>query len=336
MNNRLTKIVFALLLAVLGGTTQAQDPHFSQFYANPLYLNPALAGSALTPRLTLNYRNQWPSLDANFVTYGASYDQYLPGINSGLGVSFMTDRAGQGVLVSGGISAIYSYRLKINREMFVNFGAKASFFQGRLDWNSLTFGDQYDPIRGLVFETEETPPSSTSKSIVDFSIGAVYTFKDIFFGGVAVDHLTQPANGFYDDKLSKLHMKVTVHGGAVIDLRNKKYRGARYDRVTLSPNIIYQQQQNFKQINFGLYLTKNPFVLGMWYRHDVTNADAIIALLGFQYKNLKFGYSYDITVSKLQNASGGAHEISLGYTFDTGSQYRSRRTRLDAIPSPSF
>ncbi len=336
MNNRLTKILFTLLMVALTGVSHAQDPHFSQFYANPLYLNPALAGSALTPRLTMNYRNQWPSLDANFVTYGASYDQYMPSINSGIGISFMTDRAGQGVLVSGGVSALYSYRLKLNREMFVNFGVKASFFQGRLDWNSLTFGDQYDPIRGLVFETEETPPSSTSKSIVDFSAGAVYTFKDIFFGGVAVDHITQPSNGFYDDKLSKLHMKVTVHAGAVIDLRNKRYRGASYDRITVSPNIIYQQQQNFQQINFGVYLNKNPFVLGMWYRHDVTNADAIIALLGFQYKNLKFGYSYDITISKLQNATGGAHEISLGYTFDTGSQYRSRRTRLDAIPSPSF
>lgn len=336
MNNRLTKFLITLLVLAFTGLTQAQDPHFSQFYANPLYLNPALAGSALSPRLTLNYRNQWPSLDANFVTYSGSYDQYLPEVNSGVGISLMTDRAGQGVLVSSGISAFYSYRLKINRDMFVNFGVKASFFQSRLDWNALVFGDQFDPIRGQVFDTEETPPSSLSKSIVDFSVGAVYTYKDIFFGGLAVDHLTQPANGFYDDKISKLHMKVTVHGGAVIDLRNKRYRGERYDRITLSPNIIYQQQQNFKQINIGLYLNKNPFVLGMWYRHDVTNADAIIALLGFQYKGLKFGYSYDITISKLQNSTGGAHEISLGYTFDTGSQYRSRRTRLDAIPSPSF
>ena len=155
MNNKLTKIIFTLLIVGLTGSTMAQDPHFSQFYANPLYLNPALAGSALTPRLTLNYRNQWPSLDANFVTYGAAYDQYLPAINSGIGLSFMTDRAGQGVLVSGGISALYSYRLKINREMFVNFGVKASFFQGRLDWSALQWPDQFDPIRGLVFETEE-------------------------------------------------------------------------------------------------------------------------------------------------------------------------------------
>ncbi len=336
MNNKLTKIIFTLLIVSFSGLTMAQDPHFSQFYANPLYLNPALAGSALTPRLTLNYRNQWPSMEADFVTYGASYDQYLPAINSGVGLSFMTDRAGQGILVSGGISALYSYRLKINREMFVNFGVKASFFQGRLDWGSLTWGDQFDPIRGLVFETEEVAPASTSKSIVDFSAGAVYTYKDIFFGGVSVDHLTQPSNGFYDDKLSKLHMKVTLHGGAVIDLRNRKYRGARYDRITISPNIIYQQQDNFKHLNIGVYFNKNPFVIGAWYRHDITNGDAIIVLLGFEYKNLRFGYSYDVTVSKLQNATGGAHEVSLGYTFDTGSQYRSRRTRLDAIPSPSF
>lgn len=319
-----------------GMNSYAQDPHFSQFYANPLYLNPAMAGSALTPRLTLNYRNQWPSLDANFVTYGASYDQYLPNIKSGLGLQVMTDRAGQGILVSGGVSAFYSYRLMINRDMFVNFGAKASFFQGRIDWNKLTFGDQYDPVRGLTFQTQEVAPASTSKSIVDFSIGGVYTYQDIFFGGIAVDHLTQPDNGFYDDKTSKLYMKVTLHGGAVLDLRSKKYRGARYNRITLSPNIIYQQQQNFRQINFGVYLNRNPFVLGLWYRNSITNADAIIALLGFQYNNLKFGYSYDITVSKLQNATGGAHEISFGYTFDTGSQYRSRRTRLEAIPSPSF
>jgi type IX secretion system PorP/SprF family membrane protein len=336
MNNKLTKIIFTLLIVSFSGLTMAQDPHFSQFYANPLYLNPALAGSALTPRLTLNYRNQWPLMEADFVTYGASYDQYLPAINSGVGLSFMTDRAGQGILVSGGISALYSYRLKINREMFVNFGVKASFFQGRLDWGSLTWGDQFDPIRGLVFETEEVAPASTSKSIVDFSAGAVYTYKDIFFGGVSVDHLTQPSNGFYDDKLSKLHMKVTLHGGAVIDLRNRKYRGARYDRITISPNIIYQQQDNFKQLNIGVYFNKNPFVIGAWYRHDITNGDAIIVLLGFEYKNLRFGYSYDVTVSKLQNSTGGAHEVSLGYTFDTGSQYRSRRTRLDAIPSPSF
>ena len=55
----------------------AQDPQFSQFYASPLYLNPALTGSVKCPRATLNYRNQWPALGSTYVTYIASFDQQV-------------------------------------------------------------------------------------------------------------------------------------------------------------------------------------------------------------------------------------------------------------------
>ncbi|MGM0478992.1 MAG: type IX secretion system membrane protein PorP/SprF, partial [Bacteroidota bacterium] len=37
-------------------TVRAQDPQFSQFYANPIYLNPAFAGSHGCPRFAANYR----------------------------------------------------------------------------------------------------------------------------------------------------------------------------------------------------------------------------------------------------------------------------------------
>ncbi|MFN5910373.1 MAG: type IX secretion system membrane protein PorP/SprF, partial [Bacteroidota bacterium] len=65
-----------LMLSALSGSF-AQDPTFTQFYANPLYLNPAFAGSHGCPRFALNYRNEWPSLTGNYVTYSASYDQYF-------------------------------------------------------------------------------------------------------------------------------------------------------------------------------------------------------------------------------------------------------------------
>ena len=65
------------VLLMISCSVMAQDPEFTQFYANQLYLNPAFAGSARCPRLCLNYRNQWPALTGTFITYSASYDQQI-------------------------------------------------------------------------------------------------------------------------------------------------------------------------------------------------------------------------------------------------------------------
>src|ERR1043166_3657466 len=91
----------------------AQDPEFTQFYANPLYLNPAFAGSARCPRIALNYRNQWPSLQGTFVTYSASYDQHVDALGGGLGVLVLSDKAGEGTITTSNISGIYSYQLTV-------------------------------------------------------------------------------------------------------------------------------------------------------------------------------------------------------------------------------
>ena len=80
------------------GDAYSQDPQFSQFYANPLYLNPAFAGSARCARFNLNYRNQWPAISGNFVTYSASYDQHLYPLQGGIGAIMYLDRAGNGTL----------------------------------------------------------------------------------------------------------------------------------------------------------------------------------------------------------------------------------------------
>ncbi|HPI87156.1 MAG TPA: type IX secretion system membrane protein PorP/SprF, partial [Bacteroidales bacterium] len=88
---------------------QAQDPEFSQFYGNPLYLNPALAGAEICPRAVLNYRNQWPGLAKSFVTYNASYDQYFKKLHGGVGVLFNMDNAGNGILKTTQASLMYAF-----------------------------------------------------------------------------------------------------------------------------------------------------------------------------------------------------------------------------------
>src|SRR2546423_3472250 len=95
-----------VILLLISGAALAQDPEFTQFYANPLYLNPAFAGSSRCPRLNLNYRNQWPALTGTFVTYSASYDQHFDEISGGLGLLVLNDKAGEGTLTTTNASLI--------------------------------------------------------------------------------------------------------------------------------------------------------------------------------------------------------------------------------------
>ncbi|MFN5148175.1 MAG: type IX secretion system membrane protein PorP/SprF, partial [Flavobacteriia bacterium] len=80
------RIIGIFAMTVITVCANAQDPTFTQFYANPLYLNPALAGSYGCSRFALNYRNEWPALSGNYVTYSASYDQYFKNISGGFGL----------------------------------------------------------------------------------------------------------------------------------------------------------------------------------------------------------------------------------------------------------
>ncbi|MBC7863532.1 MAG: type IX secretion system membrane protein PorP/SprF [Bacteroidia bacterium] len=313
------KLLFALTLTVVAniGDLMAQDPEFTQFYANPLYLNPAFAGTARCPRICLNYRNQWPAISGTFITYSASYDQHIDGISGGLGLLVTNDQAGLGTLNTTNISGIYSYQLSITREFSMKFGFQATYAQKSIDWSKLNFGDMIDPRRGFVWNTNEVPGLS-KKSNLDVSAG-ILGFSKRYFFGAAVNHITQPDEGLLGS--SKLPMKITAHAGAMIPL-------AKGNETYLSPNILYQKQQDFQQLNLGIYVVKGPIVGGLWYR----NQDAFILLIGFQKDQFKMGYSYDVTISRLGNATAGSHEISFQLQFECKPKHKKFRT----VSCPSF
>ena len=129
---------------------KAQDPHFTQFYANPIYLNPAFAGSHRCPRIIFNYRNQWPNISGTFVTTSFSYDMRVEAVSGGIGFHFLNDRAGLGTMGITRFSGIYAYQLAVTREFSMAFGFEATYGQKKLDWSKLTFGDQIDPKYGFI------------------------------------------------------------------------------------------------------------------------------------------------------------------------------------------
>ncbi len=330
-----------LLLATLGATehSNAQDPHFSQFYANPIYLNPAFAGTNICPRLIINYRNQWPSIPGAFTTYNASYDQYFEKLSGGLGVLAMSDVAGEGSLTHNSISFMYAYRLRLDERdrNNITFGLQASYFSKSLDWSKLTFGDQIDARDGFIYQTQNIP-GNHNVQYADFSAGILY-YSERFYLGFATHHLTEPVNSFYDSDRSRHFMKFTVQTGYEIPVGGSSRGIYREQYPYLFPSLIYQQQQNFHQLNYGLYYHHTPMVVGLWYRQFLSSpeaigqySDAVVLLAGFEYDKMKIGYSYDITISRLSNVSGGAHEISITLKFNCPVQ----PTRYRAIKCPSF
>ena len=321
-------------LLMVSAAAGAQDIGFSQFYANPLYLNPGFAGSAVAPRISLAYRAQWPGLVSAFTTVSVSYDQYVNDLHGGIGAIVMTDRQGDhGILSTSMVGLMYAFHFQLSREIFVSAGLQASLVNNSLNWdlNNLRFPDQIDNEWGFTYGTGAQAPSSKSNLNPDFNAGVLVSGNK-WYAGVAAAHLTQPNQAFYSE--DRVPMKFTVHGGAFFNVAEEQRRQSSLGLGTpvISPNLVYQYQGGFHYFHYGLYLDWMPFLVGVWFRNGIENADAFIFQVGVQQDYFKVGYSYDVTVSKLANSTAGAHEVTVGFMLPVPEH----KKKVKAIRCPSF
>ena len=243
-----------------------------------------------------------------------------------MGIIVAQDRSGAGNLNTTHASLLYSYHLAISRKFSVKAGFEASYRMLSLDWSNLTFGDMIDPKYGFIYPTsEDIVNNTTGVNFPDFSTGFIGYSENLFFG-FAAHHLTQPNQGFISE--SQLPTKLTAHIGGNIPL--SRYRNSV---TTISPQFLYQKQQDFQQFNYGVYVNRGPIVGGLWARHSAKNVDSFILMVGLIQDAFKFGYSYDITLSDLKNSNTlGAHELS----FTLFMPCRSRSKSFNTISCPSF
>ena len=165
------RIIYSLILSFLIVIDSfGQDPTFSQFYANALYLSPSFAGATEDYRLSINYRNQWPAVPGVFHTYSISFDKSMPNFNSGVGVLATYDVAGSGNLSTTNIGLLYSYDFNINKEWHIRPGVNFKFYYIGLDINKLIFDSQ---ITGSGVSPSVTPPPFNKLADVDFATSAL-------------------------------------------------------------------------------------------------------------------------------------------------------------------
>ncbi|MEM6644062.1 MAG: type IX secretion system membrane protein PorP/SprF, partial [Bacteroidota bacterium] len=301
---------------------QAQDPQFSQYYAAPLYLNPGLAGINQKGRMGLNYRTQWPNLNANFETFSGYIDYYFEDYRSSVGLIFNRDSEGIAGLQSTSIGLQYAYQLQLNYQWTFRPGVEVAYFIRDLNFSALTFGDQFDETGQVRPISSETFDTGLNATFFDLSFGGVLYNPTIWLGG-SLHHVTEP-NQSIAGGTAPLPRRFSVHGGYRFALSPGSLRASRGER-SLTPTFHYRAQDQFDQLDLGAYFTLDPILFGLWYRgipiknlDGVINNESIIAMIGIKSRNTTFGYSFDYTISGLGIGTGGAHEISIAYSFSLG------------------
>lgn len=332
---KIKRICTVLCLAACSAFAYAQDMHLSQLYSNPLYLNPAFAGTSGCGRITAGYRNQWPNVGGGFSLATVSYDQYIKALHGGIGAYVNADFQGGGTFREISAAFMYSFRAQLSHKLFLTLAVQGSYANRYVNWESLTFPDQYDPYLGLVQgrpTAENLPNTPLSRHYGDVGVGATF-YGENFYVGVSAVHLIRPDVGFMGP--SRLNIRYSAQVGGKIYFK-PTYNEIRDEKDPyLSPNIVYIQQGKFTELNYGLYAQMWPIVFGVWFRQSFSNPDAVIFMLGADFKGIHISYSYDLTVSKLTARSGGSHEIALGFRLPCKRQGLGAR-RIEAIPCPRF
>jgi len=349
MNKRL--LISLILCGFVTTMVSAQDPHFSQFWASPLLVNPALTGTGDgNYRVSTIYRDQWRSaIDEPFKTYNLNADfnfEISPRTTSnpdrfGIGLSIFADRVGTFDLNTTSIALFGAYHKALNKNnnSFLSGGIYLGIGQKNVNYEDLTFEDQFNAINGYTLPTGEFLPVNNF-GYADLGIGIHYSMSPSktthLYAGLGVFHANKPNISFYKSdespnqdliRSNPLERKYSIYSGVSLST-NEKW--------SVQPRVLALIQNNHTEINVGnnfRYLldfdNSRYFHIGPWLRMtdsvDGFSLESIVLSAGFQMGRMLLGLSYDHNLKDLTGDRAGlsAFEISLNYTgdFDNAEDY---------------
>jgi type IX secretion system PorP/SprF family membrane protein len=306
------KVFVIILFVIIYNNSNSQTFNYSQFYASPIYLNPAFAGITFTNKLSINYRKQYPNLNQSYTNYNVAFDKYFKRLNGGLGLILISESEFGKTLQRQSVHLNYAYHNDINAKTSFSFSMQAGYVLQSIKYNQLTVQSQINNNDGTILgpiSSFENLPANQSNSFLDINSGLL-AYHENFYAGVCVKHLNSPKVGF--QKELNLARSINVHGGYIF--KEKSY--VSKDVWYFTPNFLFATQNKFSQINLGFYAGKEHYYGGIAVRNNLTNFDALIFIIGFKYNNLRIGYSYDLNLSTKTIIPRIAHELSLVWVFD--------------------
>lgn len=316
----MNKIVWILLGYFFCVSIQCEgqvDPHFSQYYAYPMWLNPGLTGvSNGDYRATAIYRKQWGAVMVPYSTAGISADVATEK-NLNFGINLLNQTAGDAgySYQNAYLSIAYSgVKFGSDKNHQLTIGIQAGMLGRKFDRSKMQFGDQWNPITGYdpsAITSDDI--QKTSATTGDVGVGISYT--DVSgnklvspFGGVAAFHLTRPQDPFISSSVnSHLPVRYLIHAGARINIS---------ENAMIIPNLLYMRQGSASEKMVGFYgqMQVNDItamLAGINYRFN----DAIVPFAGIAYRNFLLGVSYDVNTSELGQAITGTNSLEISLTF---------------------
>lgn len=342
MKRYLPIFVLVFLAGITG--TQAQDPHFSQFFEAPLLRNPSLAGIFDGDiRVQGVYRTQWGTVTVPYQT-GSLAAEYKKPIGSNhdfitMGMQLLYDRAGTINFTTTYLMPALNYHkaLTDDRTKYLSLGFMGGLVQRRIDRSKVTTNNQYDANGYNPSLPDGEILANNGYSYADGSIGMSFNssiasrVQDNYYLGIACHHLNRPKNSFYKNPAIELNPKWELSGGMKLTAGETSF-------ITLYANYTKQGAYN-ETLAGALYGYKigddpdNPDYI-VQFGAMVRVKDAFIPMIKLDYKPFSLVCSYDANLSSLKTGAIGANalEISLSYAA-FADRYNSSK---NAVMCPRF
>lgn len=315
------KVRFLILFITicLCAKSEAQDPIFTQYFLVPETINPGFSGFEDATYFGLLHRTQWPNLNLRVDTEYAFFNTWVENIG-GLGFSILNQHENVTSYnhLQGNLN--YAYHVKLRNEWYFRPAIEVGFGTKSYNFRNLVLSDQINIGSGTVNPiTSDVFALNANRNIMffDFTTGFVFDKKNTrndtdLWIGATVKHLNRPNISFAEGGNVPLDIFYSLHA-------NYKFPYLYRNDMMVSAN--YMQQGEFNRLDIGTTIKFNKLLLGaMAVTNPAKNYNnnnshfltSINALIGLEYEQLRFGFSYDINTSKI-GRTDGVYELSITY-----------------------
>jgi type IX secretion system PorP/SprF family membrane protein len=318
-------MLFALVFTA--SDLNAQDVFFSQYFNNPISINPASTGDHDRYwKFMNNYRSEWKSSIDPFISALVGYDQqvYLFEERFSAGVFYLYDRSGSLFLAKNKMYISGAYHLEMNQFIY-NAGIQLGIVSEKFDYQNVTFPDQFDMTLGAFNPDLPTSESSLYESIFypDINIGISAkrrVGRIIPNAGFSIQHINRPNVSFHESENTRLNTQKNFHLGGMFYITKKMHLHPDAIFVNhVKSNILFFGTKAAIDVPRNLYELKNFYVGSYFKLGTESGSNALIFSTGLIFYNLQIGISYDYNINSINtlNYNRGSVELSIIYLSQT-------------------